>query len=307
MRKHICVLLALALAASSGTVPASGQGRSQFHLNGRVWEDQGAFIRSGLRCGTREFDALLRDRAEIDFGARGGRPGGGGPPVTFPVAVNVYFHVISSTSGEGNVSNAAIEDQIDVLNAAFLGTAVFTLTATTRTTNDAWFAMAPGSSAERSAKMALRQGSADDLNIYTASPGGGYLGWATFPSSYKSDPINDGVVILYSSMPGGTAFPYDEGDTASHEVGHWVGLYHTFQGGCGGPNNSSKTGDLVADTPAEASPAFGCPIGRNTCASPGNDPIQNFMDYTDDACMYEFTSGQDSRAQSQFAKYRYGK
>jgi hypothetical protein len=234
----------------------------------------------------------------------GRRPG---PNVQFPVTVNVYFHVITSASGAGNVPDAQIDDQIAVLNAAFAGTANFVLVATTRTANDAWFAMEPGTAAEQDAKAALRQGSADDLNFYSANPGSSLLGWATFPSSYQSQPDDDGVVVLFSSLPGGTAAPYNLGDTGTHEVGHWFGLYHTFQGGCGGPKNSSKTGDLIADTPSEASPAFGCPTGRNTCSSPGPDPITNFMDYSDDFCMFEFTNDQYSRAEKQWAAYRYGR
>ena len=221
--------------------------------------------------------------------------------------IDVYFHVINNGSGiaNGDIPDSQITAQINVLNAAYAPTGwSFRLVSTDRTTNPSWYTM--GSAAETQAKNALRQGTADDLNIYTANPGGGLLGWATFPSSYQSNPKNDGVVILFSSVPGGTAAPYNLGDTATHEVGHWMGLYHTFQGGC------SKGGDLVDDTPAERSPAYGCPTGRDSCTgrkpgAAGLDPINNFMDYTDDACMDRFTSGQDARMDAQFTTYRDGK
>jgi hypothetical protein len=221
--------------------------------------------------------------------------------------IDVYFHVINRGSGieNGDVPDSQINDQMNVLNAAFAAHGwSFQLVSVDRTTNATWYTMEPGTAAEEQAKNALRRGTADDLNIYSASPGGNLLGWATFPQSYSSDPFNDGVVVLYSSLPGGSAAPYNEGDTATHEVGHWMGLYHTFQGGC------SKNGDFVSDTPAEKSPAFGCPVGRDSCTQrkyPGLDPINNFMDYTDDACMDHFTAGQDARMDAMFTAYRLGK
>lgn len=218
--------------------------------------------------------------------------------------INVYYHVINKGSGiaNGDVPQTQVQAQMDVLNAAFKNTGwTFNLVATTRTTNARWYDLRSGSKNEKDMKNALRKGTADDLNIYSANLQGGLLGWATFPSSYASSPKMDGVVLLYSSVPGGTAAPYNEGDTGTHEVGHWMGLYHTFQGGCTG------NGDYVSDTPAEASAAYGCPVGRDTCSTAGVDPIRNFMDYTDDACMWEFVAGQDTRMDSQFTTYREGK
>lgn len=217
------------------------------------------------------------------------------------VTIPVWFHVIRKGTGiaNGDIPQSQIDDQIAVLNAAYSSTPfVFQLVGVDRTTNSTWFKMTPGTKAEKAAKTALRKGGPETLNLYSANPGLGLLGWATFPSSYAGAPTQDGVVVKFSSVPGGTAAPYNEGDTGTHEVGHWLGLYHTFQGGCASP------GDSVTDTAAEKSAAYGCPVGRDTCTGAGLDPITNFMDYTDDSCMNQFSAGQVVRMDQMHQQYR---
>ena len=100
------------------------------------------------------------------------------------------------------------------------------------------------------------------LNVYTCDPGPRLLGWAIFPFLSEFLPVIDGATVLYASLPGGGEPGYDQGDSLVHEVGHWAGLLHTFQGVCG------DLGDMVADTPPERTPGYGCEEGRDTCRKP---------------------------------------
>lgn len=228
--------------------------------------------------------------------------GGGGDPEPIGADISVYVHVITNDSGNGGATQAMIDAQMAVLNAAYADTGyTFTVAGIDTTANSSWFSAGPDTSAEFQMKSALRVGSADDLNVYLTNPSGGYLGWATFPDWYAGSPADDGVVILTGSMPGGSASPYNEGDTLVHEAGHWLGLFHTFQDGC-----RKKGGDEVSDTPSESSAAYGCPVGRDTCRGGGVDPITNYMDYTDDSCMFEFTPGQDVRMDAAWLTFRDG-
>jgi hypothetical protein len=229
----------------------------------------------------------------------------GTPAAAASVTIPVVVHVISAdnTRANGYLPDKLVTDQITILNNSYAGayggvaTAFqFQLQSVEHVVNPAWYPIIEGSQGEKAMKSALRTGGNGTLNIYTGLLSNDLLGWSTFPTSKVNS--MDGVVILGESMPGGTATPYNEGDTATHEIGHWLNLYHTFQGGCKGQ------GDRVSDTPAEASAAFGCPTGRDTCATSGVDPIHNFMDYTDDPCMFEFTAGQAQRMADAWTAFR---
>jgi hypothetical protein len=264
-----------------------------------------------VRCSTRNLSDAERERMDRAIAAQrpGGSGGGGGgepsyaprPTYATTVMVDVRYHVIHRSDGTGGATDENITAQTAALNAGFEGTGFgFNQVAIDHTNDDAWYGCPMDSAAEQEMKTALRAGGPDTLNVYVCNPGGGLLGWATFPSWYQQTPSDDGVVLLHSSLPGGSAAPYNLGDTGTHEVGHWLGLYHTFQGGCAG-------GDQVADTPAESKEAYGCPTGRDSCKGKlfsGYDPITNFMDYTDDACMDRFSTGQADRMKGAWLAYR---
>ena len=312
--KFICGVTSALFTAAMFTAPAMAKPNP----NQSAWEHANPNAKF-LRCGTEDLTESQMKAAEDQFRkfseARGKPPknggGGGGDPEpeirpAGSVSIDVYFHVIRDNNGNGGNTQAEVNAQMAVIENAYAGGSggfatpfTFNLVETTYSNNSAWYSASKGSSAEVDMKSSLRVGGPETLNVYSYNVGGGLLGWATFPTSYASNPDYDGVVILNSSVPGGTSAPYNEGDTGTHEVGHWLGLYHTFQGGCNGG------GDQVSDTAAERSPAYGCPVGRDTCRKGGDpDPIYNFMDYTDDSCMFKFTKGQAARADALNLTYR---
>lgn len=132
------------------------------------------------------------------------------------------------------------------------------------------------------------------LNIWVCDLGSGLLGYAQFPSGAAS---TDGVVLDYAyTGKTGASAPYNKGRTATHEVGHWLGLRHIW-----GDDGSGCSGsDGVSDTPNQADENYGCftvgSVQTDGC-SPSAPGVMwsNYMDYTDDACMYFFTTGQKTK------------
>jgi hypothetical protein len=298
--------------SSANASPAPDEGRSCVYGD-IVSAPKGAIPRDDSMVQTR--DPLAK---WVKAHPRAAKAAAAGATVTVPVAVHVIRKDLSVAGG--NIPEAWINDQIGVLNTAYSGGQhagaadtgfQFELASVDRTTKASWFRMnytsgdlhrfVRGSSKEIKMKQKLSTRDPGTLDLYTANLGRLLLGYAYLPSDFAEGlpQFFDGVVVDYRSLPGGPYGDYAKGDTATHEVGHWLNLEHTFQNGCEAP------GDFVADTPYEASPAFNCPVGRDTCADDaGLDPIHNFMDYTVDPCMYEFTDGQTVRMQQAWAAYR---
>jgi hypothetical protein len=283
MRAHIVLTLALVSA---------------------MWTPSGA-AQEKERCGTRQPSLEEIEQIETRISRVKTR-------VKRTETIPVWIHVINKGAGfaNGDVPEDMLRAQIRVLDNSFSGATGgagsgfdFQLAGVTRTTNELWFeSMATNFEVELEAKRALKRGGPETLNIYTID-GGPYLGFAYYPNivTNATYAVLDGVVLDWRSLPGGTFAIYSEGDTAPHEVGHWLALYHTFEGKC------SVKNDFVSDTPAEFAPAFLCPVGRDTCtgpSKPGLDPIFNFMDYTQDSCMFMFTAGQVDRMQAAWAAFR---
>lgn len=206
-----------------------------------------------------------------------------------------------------------------MLNADYKSTGFqFALASTTRIYNVSWATANFNSEEAQEMIRTLRKGQYDALNIYInfLAPIYGLLGYATFPLPRKvdraSDRLYDGVVLDYLTLPSRPSEPvpwdYALGKTAVHEVGHWLTLLHTFQGGCAGNLNFGMwSGDLVMDTPAEASPTFKCDKPVDTCPNePGIDSLNNYMSYADDVCLNTFTAGQVERLVAGFDGLRRG-
>ncbi|KAI5362483.1 Putative peptidase M43, pregnancy-associated plasma-A [Septoria linicola] len=219
--------------------------------------------------------------------------------------VPVYVHVVTTSAKQGRYTQTQINRQIAVMNEAYAGMGLtFVLRSTDFTVNNQWAAANIQTTAERNMKTALKKGSYGELDLYfTTDIPNQTLGWCYFPvaNPSSSELILDGCVNLADSMPGGSAAPFNLGATATHEVGHWLGLFHVFQGGCSG------AGDQVADTPPQRTFSSGCPVGADTCPGGGVDGIHNWMDYSDDSCLDRFTAGQTTRATALFDQLRAGR
>jgi hypothetical protein len=239
--------------------------------------------------------------------------------------IPVIFHIFTDGSGSENVSAAQVQAQLDQLNIDYADQAGSTYGQSADT--EVQFCLAqvddngvplaePGinritsygdgpfsnTDFENGMKAATQWDPADFFNIWVADLSGGLLGYAQFPSNSGLAGLNtnggsantDGCVILYSTVgsvanpfPGGA--PYNLGRTLTHEAGHWLGLRHIWgDGGCG-------ASDYCNDTPESDGSNFGCPSVTN-CGSP--DMVENYMDYTNDACMHTFTADQTTRIQT---------
>ncbi len=240
------------------------------------------------------------------------------------ITIPVVFHVIHDGQAVGtdeNISDAMVYSQLDVLNEDFRRTnadAVNTVAAFQSVAADCMieFCMASvdpqgnvtngidrydggqanwsnTSSFDNTIKPATSWNPNNYLNYWIVDFGNnGLLGYATFPGGSANQ---DGVVCGYQNIGRPPANPYNNafnlGRTGTHEVGHWLGLYHTFQSGCG--NNCASSGDFVCDTPPVDQSNSGCPTTHQSCGD--LDMVQNYMDYTDDDCMNVFSQGQATR------------
>jgi hypothetical protein len=227
------------------------------------------------------------------------------------IEIPVVFNVLYKTAAQ-NVSQSQLQSQIDVLNEDFAGTnsdhnltstynnvkagdigVTFVLNQVNRraTNKSSW---GTNDAMKRSSQGIAPTSPATKLNIWVCNLNGGILGYAQFPGGNAS---TDGVVLddNATGRTGTAAAPFNKGRTATHEVGHWLNLRHIWgDANCGN--------DQVGDTPLHNTANFGCPAAghRSTCTGQPVEMTMNYMDYTDDACMYMFSVGQRTRMLATF-------
>ncbi|KAF2132102.1 zincin [Dothidotthia symphoricarpi CBS 119687] len=218
------------------------------------------------------------------------------------INVKIYWHVVASSNSVsgGYLTQATLNKQLAVLNTDYAASGVSFVQAGADWTINAGYA---GDTQEMAMKKALRNGTYADLNVYFV-PDTQDLGYAYFPSDITSTTSNafyqDGVVIQSASVPGGSLAAYNLGRTATHEVGHWLGLYHVFEG-----YSCTGNGDYVSDTAFTKQEGYGCAPASDSCPSQaGTDPVTNYMNYSEDSCMTNFTDGQDARIVSLWNQFR---
>ena len=210
------------------------------------------------------------------------------------IHIMVAWHVVTNSSGAGNYSDQSIYDIMEILNSNYQEhNFFFTLDTIDRTENSTWF----NSWEDANASQGMQELAIDPyhyLNIYTADLNAiGVEGYSYLPNSWANNSYMQSVNLDYRSLSAGWII--------THEVGHHLGLPHTFQNNCTEPN------DGIDDTPQhDESGLWSCNQNQDTCPNdPGNDPVYNYMNYSG-TCQNEYTQGQEDRQHYMTENYHPG-